>query len=259
MIFYGKSDVGVVRTENQDSFGIFELLPGVTLAMVCDGMGGAAGGSVASSLAVETFADMMREVLIPDSPEDRAVLDDRTVKRALTLSAEAANRAVWEKAHEKQDGRLDGMGTTLVGILTVGDERAWYINIGDSRLYFISNEGMWQLSHDHSYVQQMVDNGEMTAEEASASPMRNMITRAIGGDPTVEPDVRSVDFGFPEDGRRYLLLCSDGLYNGPGEQEIAGIIRGEDSISVKTERLVKAARNAGGQDNITVILVEIDN
>ena len=258
MIFYGKSDVGVVRAENQDSFGIFELLPGVTLAMVCDGMGGAAGGSVASSLAVETFVDMMREVLIPDSPEDRAILDDRTVKRALMLSAEAANRAVWEKAHEKQDGRLAGMGTTLIGILTVGNERAWYINIGDSRLYSVNGEGMWQLSHDHSYVQQMVDNGEMTAEEAAASPMRNMITRAIGGEETVEADIRTVDLGFPEDGRRFLLLCSDGLYNGPDAETILNIVQGEDSLSVKTERLVKAARNAGGQDNITVILVEIE-
>lgn len=259
MYFYGKSDVGVVRTENQDSFGIFELLPGVTLAMVCDGMGGCAGGSVASALAVEAFADMMREVLIPDRPEDRAVLDDRSVKRALTLSAEAANRAVWGKAHEKQDGRLDGMGTTLVGVLTVGDERAWYINIGDSRLYFISEEEIRQVSHDHSFVQQMVDLGEMTPEQAAASPMRNMITRAVGGDETVVADVRSIDLGFPEDGRRYLLLCSDGLYIGPDEEEIADIVLGDGPLSVKTERLVHAANKAGGQDNITVILIEINN
>lgn len=259
MIFYGKSDVGVERTENQDNFGIFELLPGVTLAMVCDGMGGCAGGSLASSLAVEAFADMMRETLIPDRPEDRAVLDDRSVKRALTLSAEAANRAVWEKAHEKQDGRLDGMGTTLIGILTVGDERAWYINIGDSRLYYISDAETRQISHDHSYVQQMVDSGEMTPEAAAQSPMRNMITRAVGGEPTVEADVRTVDLGFPEDGRRFLLLCSDGLYIGPGEEEITAIVLGEEPLSVKTERLVRAANKAGGQDNVTVILVELNN
>jgi len=257
MVFYGKSDVGVLRDENQDSFAITELMPGVKLAVVCDGMGGYNGGSLASGLAIEAFTDMMREALIPDSPEERAVLDGGTVKRALELSALAANKAVWEKSHEKQDGKLDGMGTTLVAVLAVGNESAWFANIGDSRLYYISEASMVQLSHDHSLVQQMVDSGELSAEEAQNSPVRNMITRAIGSEETVVPDTKTVYLGGPEEGRRFLLLCSDGLYVCLTPEQISNIVLSDDTVNIKTERLVKAARNSGGPDNITVILAEI--
>ncbi len=257
MIFYGKSDVGMVRLENQDSFGIFELLPGVRLAVICDGMGGNAGGSEASRIAVDAFADMMRELLIPDSPEDDADLKEATVRRALKTAAAEANSAVWNKAHEREDGRLEGMGTTLTAVLTVGRERGWWVNVGDSRVYIVTRNELIQVSHDHSYVQQLVDSGEMTADQAAGSPMRNIITRAIGSEQTVEADCGSIDFGYVEENGGYLMLCSDGLYVCVERDKVLSILNGDGSVQKKTEFLVNAARRAGGPDNITVILAEI--
>jgi protein phosphatase len=257
MIFYGKSDVGVVRLENQDCFGIFDILPEITLAVICDGMGGNAGGSVASRLALETFADKMRENLIPDSPEEIADLKDQTVRRALRLSAEEANRAVWQKARERQDGKLDGMGTTLTAVLAVGNSYAWWVNVGDSRIYRISGDELLQVTHDHSYVQQLVDIGELTADQAAGSPYRNYITRAIGAEPTVEADVGSIDIVPGYTGERIrLLLCSDGLYGCVGKDKLLSVVNSDEQLSRRAELLVNAARRQGGPDNITVILAE---
>ncbi len=254
MLFYGKSDVGAVRHENQDCFGIYELLPGVTLALICDGMGGNAGGSVASRLAIDTFAEMMRETLIPDDPGERAVINEKTVRRALESSAGASNRRVYDKSLEN-DGKLSGMGTTLVGLLTVGNELAWSINVGDSRLYALSDAGMLQLTRDHSLVQQMIDSGSMKPEEAGKSPMRNIITKAIGTDTSVEADIRSVDTGLPGE-KRYFLLCSDGLYVCVEREKIAEILAMNAELPEKAELLVRAALRAGAPDNVTVILAE---
>lgn len=256
MLFYGKSEVGAVRRENQDCFGIFELLPGVTLALICDGMGGNAGGSVASRLAIDTFADMMRETLIPDDPLERAILNDKTIRRSLKISCEVANKAVWDRA-AASEGKLEGMGTTLVGILTVGNESAWSINVGDSRLYMLDNNGMRQLTHDHSYVQKMVDDGIMSQEEAAVSPMRNIITRAVGTDVVIEPDIRSINLGFPGDGRRRLLLCSDGLYVCVDGESIYNTVMGQGTLQEKSEHLFTLAAQGGAPDNVTIILTEI--
>lgn len=257
MIFYGKSDVGIVRLENQDSFGIFELLPGVQVAVICDGVGGYAGGSEASRMAVDTFADMLRELLIPDSPEDPADLGEANVRRALKAAAAEANRAVWNKAHEREDGKLEGMGTTLTAVLTDGGDRGWWINVGDSRVYRVSDGELVQITHDHSYVQQLVDSGDLTAEEAAVSPMRNIITRAIGAAPTLESDCGSIDFEFGTDAGRYLLLCSDGLYGCVNRGTILSIVNGEGTVAKKVDLLVNTARRNGGPDNITVILAQI--
>lgn len=257
MKFYGKTDVGVCRTENQDCFGIYEILPGVTLLAVCDGMGGMAGGATASRLALDTFAQSMREHIIPDNPEDEPDLGSVGLRFSLSASASEANRAVWEEAEDSR-GKLDGMGTTLVALLVVENTLIYSLNIGDSRLYEITKDGIEQLTKDHSYVQHLIDVGELTYEEARTSPVRNIIMRAVGIEDDVVADIRSHNPapGTP-DSPRWLLLCSDGLSGVVSDEDIAAIVRSEDSLQKKTEDLVAAACIAGGPDNITVVLAEL--
>lgn len=257
MKFYGKTDVGKVRVENQDCFGIYELLPGVTLLVVCDGMGGANGGSEASRLALDTFAAAMREHIIPESPDDEPDLGSTGLRFSLNLSVSEANFAVWKKAQTSQ-GKLDGMGTTLVALLYVENDIAYAINVGDSRMYELTPSAITQLTTDHSYVQYLVDLGQLTYEEAQSSPMRNMITKAIGIEDDVRADILSLDPapGTP-DSPRYILLCSDGLSGYVSENDIHSIVMSNASLCEKTEALVAAANAAGGPDNITVILASL--
>lgn len=257
MKFYGKTDVGVCRTENQDCFGIYEILPGVTLLAVCDGMGGMAGGATASRLALDTFVQSMREHIIPEEPEDDPDLGSVGLRFSLSASASEANRAVWEEAEDSR-GKLEGMGTTLVALLVVENTLIYSLNIGDSRLYEITGEKIEQITKDHSYVQHLIDLGELTYEEAKTSPVRNIITRAVGIDDDVVADIRSLNPapGTP-DSPRWLLLCSDGLCGVVSDEDIALIVRKEETLQKKTEALVSAARDAGGPDNITVVLAEL--
>ena len=257
MKFYGKSDVGIIRHENQDSFGIYSLLPGVTLCVVCDGMGGYAGGSLASKTALEAFVAMMRETLIPDNPAAVPDLSERSVRNALTASADAANYAVFSKAREKEDGSLNGMGTTLNAVLITDSGFAWSVNVGDSRLYRVFSDRLTQLTRDHSMVQEMVDKGAITAEDATHSPIRNIITRAVGVDTYVDADIIGVDTS-PENGEAgYLMICSDGLYTCVPAEKILSVLSSGNTIAKKADRLVSAARKAGGPDNITVLLIEL--
>lgn len=257
MKFYGKTDVGISRTENQDCFGIYEILPGVTLLAVCDGMGGMAGGAIASRLALDTFVQSMREHILPDNPEDEPDLGSVGLRFSLSASASEANRAVWKEADES-GGKLEGMGTTLVALLVVENTLAYSLNIGDSRMYEITNEKIEQLTKDHSYVQQLIDLGQLTYEEAKDFPMRNVITRAVGIDGDVAADIHSLNPapGTPE-APRFILLCSDGLCGVVSDDDVAEMVRAEGSLKEKADRLVNAARNAGGPDNITVVLAEL--
>ncbi len=257
MKFYGKTDVGVCRTENQDCFGIYEIVPGVTLLAVCDGMGGAAGGATASRLALDTFANAMREHIIPDNPEDEPDLGSVGLRFALSASASDANRAVWREADES-DGKLEGMGTTLVALLVVENTLIYSLNIGDSRLYEIKNDSIKQLTKDHSYVQYLIDLGKLTYEEANASPVRNIITRAVGIDDDVVADIQSIDPARgSEDSPRYMLLCTDGLCGVVPDERIAELVRTPGTLKEKADALVGAAKDAGGPDNITVIVAQI--
>ena len=257
MKFYGKTDVGVRRTENQDCFGIYEILPEVTLLAVCDGMGGMAGGAIASRLALDTFAQSMREHILPDNPDDEPDLGSFGLRFSLNASISEANRAVL-KAADESEGRLEGMGTTLVALLIVGNTLIYSINIGDSRIYEIRDGKIEQLTHDHSYVQYLVDNGELTYEQAKTSPIRNIIMRAVGIDENVIGDIQSHNPApGTEESPRYMLLCSDGLCGVVPDEEIAKIVSTPNQINKKVEELVSAARAAGGPDNITAVLAEI--
>ena len=257
MKFYGKTDVGVSRTENQDCFGIYEIIPGVTLLAVCDGMGGMAGGAVASRLALDTFVQSMREHIIPDNPEDEPDLGSVGLRFSLSASASEANRAVWQEAEDSR-GKLEGMGTTLVALLVVENTLIYSLNIGDSRLYEITADKIEQITKDHSYVQHLLDLGKITYEEAQTSPVRNIITRAVGIEDDVVADIKSLNPvpGTPS-APRWLLLCSDGLSGVVSDEEIAELVREGETLQKKTESLVAAARAAGGPDNITVVLAEL--
>ena len=186
MQFFGKSDTGKKRSENQDSFITEQLNENTVLCLVCDGMGGANGGSTASSLACSTFLKHIKKKL-PDFKEQtqlefegRIAKVEEVIKKAIT----AANSAVFKKATKNKD--LSGMGTTLVCALIV-DDSLYIANVGDSRAYGFSEGEMLQITRDHSYVQTLVDLGQLTPEEAATNPHKNILTKAIGIHKKEEP------------------------------------------------------------------------
>ena len=241
MISYGKSDTGKKRKANEDSFRISECDDWVC-ATVCDGMGGAHGGSVASELAVCVYSNtLFKEIGKAGSP-----LTGQIIKNAMLSAVEEANTAVYERAME--DDSLNGMGTTLVSGFTVGDT-AYVLNVGDSRLYSIKNGFITQITRDHSYVQYLQDSGQISAEEAKEHPNRNIITKAVGISKKIEADFLVAD---KFDG---LLLCSDGLVNYVTEDVIQDIVSDKGSVKKKVNALVSAANKNGGGDNITVVLL----
>ena len=258
MIVYGKSDIGKVRDENQDSFGITELFPGVMLCVICDGMGGCSGGAVASQIALETFTDTMREMLTPDTEGADPGLSDRDVRQAMKEAVYTANAAVFAKSGEDEESSLYGMGTTLTAVLITESGYAWTVNVGDSRSYIYFPDRIVRLTHDHSVVQEYIDRGVLSEEEASKSSMKNIITRAIGIEESIEADIESVDLDHAEGAPSGLLLCSDGLYNCVSADRMLAILNSSgDKTAEKADRLTRAARNAGGPDNITVIVIDL--
>lgn len=237
----GRTDVGLRRHENQDTFAI-ETVGESLIAVVCDGMGGVEGGQVASSLAVETF---MREI--------RALLrEDMTAQQLRELSSYCvaqANRAVHQRSVD--DPACHGMGTTLVSAVVTA-RAAVVCNIGDSRAYLIRGGGIARITHDHSVVQTLVESGNITPEEARTHPNRNLITRALGPEESARCDAFEVPFSRGD----RLLLCTDGLVVTARDTEICRAVctgrNEEDSL----ERLIALAKAQGAPDNVTAVLIE---
>jgi len=235
------SDRGRKRPSNEDSFG-FSVEHGVYV--VCDGMGGAAAGEIASSLAVD---EVLRR------------LSDRTQTETMPDVAEqalaAANEVIFSRS--ERNNKLSGMGTTLVG-LVVEERRVWVLNIGDSRCYRLRKSRLEQVTLDHSLVEEQVRLGRMTHSEALRSPLRNVITRALGTQNQVTPDI----FELEAEAGDLFMLSSDGLTRELSDQEIeltlGADVSGESSLSELCGRLVEAAKKAGGHDNITCLLVRVD-
>ncbi len=246
--FAGHSDRGSVRRVNEDSF-----LAAPPVFLVADGMGGHAFGDRASQAAVATFADHFA-VDEPASPKD--VLD------AIT----AANEAVLALSEASDVAGISGTTLTGVAFVDVGGNSNYHwmaFNVGDSRTYSWDGRTLSQLSVDHSAVQELVDEGLLTRAEAERHPNRNVVTRALGADEEIDPDV----WILPTRARQTFLLCSDGLTRELGDDEIARIIvfhdaaqlRSADSLPMSlAERLVNAAIAAGGSDNVTVVVVECE-
>ena len=342
MVFYGLSDVGMRRQNNQDSFGYLKIAENAEVYIVCDGMGGAKGGNIASEMAVRAFTSYIGNALgefidrdtgrlvLPDDSDslglyaetvefdihsgnvygnyeavsDTEVTSEKDIsdaaeeysdcadsvnepggsgtdgedvregcdesaeesditplERLMKDAANAANLEVYEAS--QNDSELSGMGTTLVAALTV-DDCVFIAGIGDSRIYYFSGNEMTQLTHDHSYVQYLVDIGQITPEEARTNPYRNIITRAVGNESSVEADTAVLHV---TEKPSYLLLCSDGLTGYVDESDICDTVLGgsfdlqneeeaEAELREKVEHLIDAANENGGGDNITAFLVK---
>jgi serine/threonine protein phosphatase PrpC len=238
-----KTDIGLVRHKNQDSFGLDEELG---LYVVCDGMGGSVGGEIASELAMQSFLQTAKQEL-----SAMASLNGERNRNSLWRAALAANRAVRMRA--QYDTELRGMGTTLVGARLDG-EALTVVNIGDSRAYRVRAGEVTQLTADHSYVAESVRRGMMTVEEASRSSMQSVITRAIGAEEDVEPDL--FDERVVEGDT--ILLASDGLTRHVADAEIAEVLgRAEQSAMESCRVLIEMAKDSGGSDNITCLVIRV--
>ena len=261
MLFFGKSDIGKKRATNQDNFITLKLCVNLILCVICDGMGGVHGGSIASELAISSFTEFIKVNLAPYIDTERAVFNAASAASAgieygalLAGAVGEANAAV--KARSKNDHSLDGMGTTLLAALIV-DNILYIANVGDSRLYFISGGEIKQITRDHSYVQYLVDIGKITQEEAASSPYKNIITRAVGTDDEIDADIFKLEYNSGA-----LLMCSDGLYNVTEPElyiKLAGDIRDPESLACAVNKLIEHANDNGGPDNITAVIIKNDN
>jgi len=244
----GATDLGRKRSGDEDAFG-FSTEHGVYV--VCDGMGGAAAGEVASALAVD---EVLRQL------SSRSADQAQPMQTLVEEAVRAANCAIFSSA--ESDSNLTGMGTTLVGLLTEGS-RVLVFNVGDSRCYHMRNLSakqnqtspeqarLQQISLDHSLVQEQVRQGRMTNAEAVRSPLRSVITRALGTQSVVEPDLFELE-AEPGD---IFLLCSDGLTNELSDPMIESILATDLPLDNLCASLIAAANQAGGRDNITCLLV----
>ncbi len=235
-----KTDVGMVRSSNQDSYAAGDLTSEVSWAVVCDGMGGANGGNIASEAAVKVISEKL-------SSGYHIGMNDNSVKNLLISSVEAANITIYSMARNNEE--LSGMGTTVV--LAVRNADTLYIaNVGDSRIYVVSETDITQVTTDHSVVQMMIDNGEISLEEAKDHPKKNVITRALGVDPEVRIDYSQEQLNEND----LVLLCTDGLTNYVENDAIFEICKTSDKYQV-ADKLVELANENGGGDNVTAVTV----
>jgi len=238
---YTKSDIGLVRSSNQDAYNDGILPDQSAWVVVCDGMGGANGGAVASSVAVKKISEHMVS-------NYKQGLSDSMIKELILSSIVNANMEVHNMA--SSDTELSGMGTTVV-VALISNGMAHIAHAGDSRAYLITPDEIRQLTTDHSMVQEMVNNGDLTEQQARQHPQKNIITRALGVENSIEIDYCEIPF---LQGSK-LLICTDGLTNYVEAEQIFQLSRKVDGGAL-TEQLIELAKNSGGGDNITVAIVE---
>ena len=237
MIIHSKIDKGIIRHSNQDAYIAGELSPTVSFGIVCDGMGGANAGNIASEIAVKTVS----EYLYNSYRNNMSVDDiDKVVKNAIS----SANLQIFDRA-SKNDA-LKGMGTTIV-VAVISGNQAVIAHVGDSRIYLV-NDRLQQLTKDHSIVQSLIESGKITHEDAKIHPRKNVITRALGVESEVMVDSDFIDLNSNDT----LLLCTDGLTNFVSEDTILKTFNDND-ISTVCDKLVELANIGGGGDNITVV------
>ena len=249
MDFFANTDIGKKRKVNQDSFLAHAFSEKALLCAVFDGMGGHAGGETASRIARDRFSAVVIDTLTQKLDSETGLLDISKTQaiNVLEKAVSVANGAIFETA--QIDRALSGMGTTIAAILVNG-EVGYALNVGDSRIYKVDSLKTEQITRDHSYVQYLIDLGEITEEEAKTNPNKSIITRAVGTESEVEADNYTVDCKNTR-----LLLCSDGLSNHVGEDEIFTILSecksAEDAVGI----LIESANADGGSDNITAIVI----
>ena len=243
MRIWQKTDQGAIRKENQDAYAV-RAINGYTLAVVCDGMGGARAGAVASSVGSQTFIDTLSQSLVPELTEEQLCAAGLT-------AVEKANAAVYQRSQQEESCR--GMGTTLVAAVCKKN-KALFLNVGDSRAYLINESGIRVVTRDHSWVQDMLENGDITEDEARKHPNRNLITRALGTEKTVCCDDFSVELAEGD----FILLCSDGLVNTVGDQEMLYEVIHESDIDTCLDGMMEIAMAGGAGDNVRMVLLKYE-
>ena len=241
MNVYSKTDIGLMRSSNQDYCKTGELPDGCIWAVVCDGMGGANGGSTASRIAAETIAEQLKELYHTEKYRDDM---EKLIKTAIAI----ANQRVYDMSLNVYS--LSGMGTTVVTAV-VKNEVVHIVHAGDSRAYLYENGSLTQITKDHSMVQELVDIGQITPEQAQNHPNKNIITRALGTRANLRTDYNYVGFSKGN----VLIMCTDGLSNYITEDSLSGYIQRYQGSEL-ADKLVEQANAMGGSDNITVAVIE---
>ena len=252
MEFYGMTDIGKKRADNEDMFETLNIGDNAVLLVVCDGMGGVAGGAEASKKATEVFCREVKAFAEKNMRGGSFVVADPDTEIPMMLenAASSANFEVWQIGQDNKE--LHGLGTTIVAVFVTG-KTAYIINVGDSRAYLVRENEIKQLTHDHSLVQLLLDRGEITAAEAEKHPGHNVITKAIGVLLNCEPETYKEKLQAGD----VLLLCSDGLYGMVSEKEISKTVSTDESLKTRVGKLIAMANDFGGEDNITAVLAEI--
>ena len=242
MQFEVLTDIGKKRTVNEDSAAVYTRPEGIILAIIADGMGGHQGGDFASSTAIKVIGKQFLEL---DSSE---FIEEEHSSEWLKESFYHVNQLLYEHASENVE--LKGMGTTLDAALING--RSCIVShVGDSRIYAINSAGVRQITRDHSYVNVLLDSGEITEEEAATHPQKNWIMKAIGSEKHIEPDLHSLEL----DEETFLLICTDGLSNKVTKDSMYDIVMSDNTLREKAKRLIDLANRKGGEDNISVIIL----
>ena len=237
---FAKTDIGKLREINQDYYYISEETDEPKLYILADGMGGYKGGEVASKLATDTAKKFIQNNF------GSIVKEKEEILKLIKSAVEYANMVVYEKS--KEDEELEGMGTTLE-ICLIYNNKAYIGHVGDSSIYRVRNNVIRKLTKDHSYVQQLVEDKKITREEAKTHPKKNMLTKALGCTPYVEPDLRARNFEKGD----IFIICSDGLTNMVDEKRIFELV--QEDMQSAASKLITEANSAGGYDNITVIII----
>lgn len=237
---WGATDRGIVRNVNQDYFianTIAEL--DIAIMVICDGMGGANAGHIASKYAANCFYDEIRMNI-------RADMDDTYIKKIMTIAMNKSNTFVFDMSIKEPE--FNGMGTTLVGAISTR-EKTYIINIGDSRGYSITENNITQITRDHSLVAEMIKNGKITEKQAQNHPQKNYITRAVGVEKNVESDI------FIIDNKLGIMLCSDGVSNMILDDDIYNIIKNNENLEMLCKNVIGTANKNGGKDNISFAIL----
>ena len=246
MELYGITNSGKVRKHNQDVFQmLFNEDKDVAVLVVCDGMGGANAGNIASELAADAF---MKHI---DSSLDKikSAESQREIATIMTEAVLAANSVVFDKS--LQDEEFAGMGTTLTAAVSTGDGEV-VANIGDSRMYHVTKSKITQITKDHSVIEDMIERGEITRKQARSHPSRNLITRALGTSNYELPDIFYLNLGVGD----FILLCSDGLSNVVLDNEILSELKRGSTVRDSCEVLVDMALKRGAPDNVTIVILK---
>ncbi len=237
------TDKGRVRQNNEDNGGVFENKHGQRLAIVADGMGGHRAGDVASEMTVTTLQSLWEQSEAIETADQAEIW--------LRTNIIEVNNKIFE--HARVNSECDGMGTTIEAVI-VTELFTTVAHVGDSRSYILNSSGFKQLTEDHTLVHELVRTGQISEEDAEHHPRKNVILRALGTELEIKIDIKTIMFEEED----YLLLCSDGLSNKVSNDEMNEILSGDGTLEEKATKLINLANENGGEDNITLVILEFD-